>query len=131
MNVFESNELSEYKSEAKERWGQTDAYKEHIAKTKDYTKDKWSELTHEMSDIFGEFALCMKSGKSPDTEEAQKLVIKLQEHITSHYYQCTDEILAGLGQMYVLDERFKNNIDKHTDGTAEYVAKAIELRRDV
>jgi hypothetical protein len=49
----------------------------------------------------------------------------LQNHISENYYLCTNEILAGLGQMYVADERFKNNIDKRADGTAEFICEAI------
>ena len=60
-----------------------------------------------------------------DSDEAQALVAKLQAHITENYYTCTDEILAGLGKMYVADERFKKNIDKYGDGTAEFVSDAI------
>jgi hypothetical protein len=62
---------------------------------------------------------------SADSAEAQALVTKLQAHITANYYTCTDEILAGLGKMYVADERFKKNIDKHCEGTAEFAADAI------
>ena len=63
----------------------------------------------------------------PSSSEAQALVKKLQEHITTYYYTCTDEILSGLGKMYVGDERFKKNIDKHGEGTAEFVSLAIEI----
>ena len=59
--------------------------------------------------------------------EAQNLVKKLQNHITENYYNCTNEILVGLGQMYVADERFKKNIDKHADGTAEFVRDSVAL----
>lgn len=69
----------------------------------------------------------MQSGATPDSSEAQELVKKLQDFITENYYTCTDKILAGLGQMYVADERFKENIDKYADGTAEYVCKTIEM----
>ena len=75
--------------------------------------------------IFAEFAACKVSGASADSAEAQALVAKLQAHITANYYTCTDEILAGLGQMYVADERFKRNIDKNGEGTAEFVAVSI------
>ncbi|MBQ5798819.1 MAG: TipAS antibiotic-recognition domain-containing protein, partial [Clostridia bacterium] len=37
------------------------------------------------------------------------------------------DILAGLGQMYVADERFKNNIDKYAYGTATFVRESIEI----
>ncbi len=74
-----------------------------------------------------EFAVCMRNGKTPDSKDAQNLVKTLQNHITENYYLCTNEILAGLGQMYVADERFKNNIDKHADGTAEFICEAIGI----
>ena len=74
-----------------------------------------------------EFAICMKKSETPDSEKVQNLVKLLQSHITENYYLCTNEILAGLGQMYVADERFKNNIDKHADGTAAFICKAIEV----
>ena len=125
MNAFDNSEFERYKAETQERWGNTDAYKEHAQKTKNYGKEKWSNLIADMNTIFSEFALCMEKGEDPDTEETQKLVEKLQRHITENYYACTKEILSGLGQMYVADERFKNNIDKHGDGTAAYVSEAI------
>ena len=115
------------KAEAKEKWGNTDAYKEYTEKTKDYSKDKWNGLENGLNDILAEFALCMKNGKEPDSAEVQNLVKMLQNHITENYYLCTNVILAGLGQMYVADERFKNNIDKHADGAAEFIGEAIEV----
>ena len=78
-----------------------------------------------MDHIVAEFAACMEKGDAPDSAQAKSLVKRLQEHITENYYRCTDEILAGLGQMYVADERFKNNIDKHADGTAAFICEAI------
>ena len=64
---------------------------------------------------------------SADSAEAQALVVKLQAHITENYYTCTDEILAGLGKIYVADERFKKNIDKYGEGTAEFASESIAL----
>ena len=61
------------------------------------------------------------------TEVVAALVAKLQIHITANYYTCTDEILAGLGQMYVVDERFKKNIDKYGEGTTEFATEGIRI----
>lgn len=127
MNAFDNSEIEKYKTEAQERWGKTAAYKEYEEKTGHHSKEKWNELADGMNDILGEFAVCMKNGGTPGSAEAQELVKKLQAHITDNYYHCTDEILAGLGQMYTADERFKNNIDKHADGTAVFISKAIEI----
>ena len=116
-----------YEKEARERWGDTPDYREHEGKTKNYTKEKWAEANDGLMAIFAEFTASKDSGASADSAEAQALVAKLQAHITANYYTCTDEILAGLGKMYVADERFKKNIDKYGDGTAEYVSEAIAV----
>ena len=127
MRAFDNSEFEKYKAEVKEKWGKTDAYKEHTEKTKHYSKEKWNSLAQGMDDIMAKFAVCMKSGEEPGSTEAQNLVKMLQNHITENYHLCTDEILAGLGQMYVADERFKNNIDKHGDGTAEFICEAVKV----
>ena len=119
--------MKNYETEARSRWWDTDVYREHEQKTKNYTKEKWEEANDGMMAIFAEFAACKESGASADSSEAQALVAKLQAHITANYYTCTDEILAGLGQMYVADERFKKNIDKYGDGTAECAAEGIKI----
>ena len=120
--------MKNYESEARSRWGNTDAYCEHEQKTKNYTKEKWAEANDGgLMSIFAEFAVCKASGVSADSAEAQALVAKLQAHITANYYTCTDEILAGLGKMYVADERFKKNIDKYGEGTSEFASEAIEI----
>ena len=116
-----------YSAEARDRWGDTSAYREHKEKTKHYTKEKWAEANNGLMAIFAEFAACKNSGVSADSAEAQALVSKLQTHITVNYYTCTEEILAGLGKMYVADERFKKNIDKYGEGTAAFAAEGIGI----
>ena len=124
MNESDNSTFEKYNSEAKEKWGSTDAYKEYAEKSKNYSKDKYNILIKEMDGIFAEFAECMKTERY-DSAKAQSLVEKLQSHITENYYNCTNEILSGLGKMYVCDERFKNNIDKHGKGTSRFVCDAI------
>ena len=119
--------MKNYDNEARSRWGATDAYREHDQKTKNYTKEKWAEANNGLVAIFAEFAACKGSGALADSSEAQALVVKLQAYITANYYTCTDEILAGLGKMYVADERFKKNIDKCGEGAAEFAAEAISM----
>ena len=116
-----------YQVEVRERWGNTDAYREHEQKTKNYTKEKWTEANDGLMAIFAEFAALKNSGVTADSPAAQALVAKLRAHITANYYTCTDEILAGLGKMYVADERFKKNIDKYGEGTSEFASEAIEI----
>ena len=119
--------MEKYETEVRERWGNTDVYREHEQKTKNYTKEKWAKANDGLMAIFAEFAACKASGASADSAEAQALVAKLQAHITENYYTCTREILAGLGKMYVADERFQKNIDKYGEGTAEFAAEGIRI----
>ena len=127
MTAFDSSEFEMYKEEVRERWGQTEACQQHAEKTRDYSKQKWNDLAQGMDRIMAEFAQCMTNGGKPNSAEAQCLVKALQDHITKNYYNCTDQILFGLGQMYVADERFKRNIDKHADGVATFISQAIEI----
>ena len=120
--------MKNYENEARSRWGNTDAFREHEQKTKNYTKEKWAEANEGLLAIFAEVATLKKGGATADSAEAQALVAKLQAYITENYYTCTDEILAGLGKMYVADERFKKNINKYGEGTADFVADAIAAR---
>ena len=117
----------DYSKESLKRWGNTEASREYEQKTKNYTKEKWAEANDGLMAIFAEFAACKQNCTEADSNEAQALVAKLQAHITENYYTCTDEILAGLGKMYVADERFKNNIDKCGEGTAEFASSSIEV----
>ena len=130
MKAFDNSEFEaqreQYAKEAKEKWGGTAAYKESAEKTKGYTKEKQNEVNSGMDRLIDEFAECKRSGFAPHSSEAQALVKKWQDFITENYYTCTKEILSGLGEMYVADERFKANIDRHGTGTAEFMKAAIE-----
>lgn len=127
MKALRNSEFVKYKDEAKEKWGHTQAYKQHEEKTKHYTGQKWDDMAEGMDRIMAAFAACMHAGNAPDSIEAQDLVKALQNHIAENYYHCTNEILVGLGQMYVADERFRKNIDRHGDGTAAYICEAIQV----
>lgn len=120
-------EPQKYTAEAREKWGNTEAYSEYTEKSRGYSKEQYASLAEEMNDIFTQFSDIMQNGEKPASDKAQSLVMKLQKHITDNYYTCTKDILAGLGQMYTLDERFKNNIDKNGGGTAEFVCNAIKV----
>ena len=131
MTAFDNSDYEtarkQYETEAKQRWGETEAYKEHTEKTANYTADKWQEVNDGLMSVLAKFAECMQNGNTADSDKSQALVKELQAYITENYYTCTNEILAGLGQIYVADERFKNNIDKYVGGTAEFIGEAIKV----
>lgn len=117
--------MNNYDLEVKQRWGETDAYKEHKEKTASYSKEKWQAVTDRLMTVLSKFADYMKDGHTADSDKVQTMVQELQNYITEHYFTCTNEILAALGQMYVADERFKKGIDQHATGTAAFINKSI------
>ena len=120
---FDASELEQarrqYADEAKARWGHTEAWKESQGKTAD-----WDSQAEGMNDILRRAAALRQ--KDPASAEAQALVREWQAFISAHYYQCTDEILAGLGEMYTADERFRQNMDRFGKGTAAFLSAAIK-----
>lgn len=125
---FDTTKIEEtkkkYAAEAKRRWGDTAAYAEYEEKMQsDGASQKlWDAEGAALLNEFGRHR-----SLAPDSAEAQSLVKKWQDYITAHYYTCTKEILRGLGQMYVGDERFMQHIDQYGDGTAAFMAAAIAV----
>lgn len=127
LQEFDMSEIEtakkEYAAEAKQRWGNTDAYAQSEAKTNRYTASDWQGISGEMGEIFAAFAALV--GTDPASAEATALVQRWQAHITKNFYECSNEILAGLGLMYTADERFTQNIDQYGEGTAQFICEAI------
>lgn len=113
-----------YADEVKERWGNTAAYEQSEERAALYQKEDWARIEGEANKIFEKFAEHMDL--PPSDPKVQALVGEWQQHITESYYECTDEILAGLGEMYTADERFKKNLDAHAKGLADFMAQAIK-----
>ena len=129
FDAFDRSEIERqrdaYAEEACARWGSTDAYAESERKTAGYGKEEWTMIEQEAGEIFAGFAALR--GRAPDDPDVQALVARWQAHITKHYYACTKEILAGLGQMYTADERFMQHIDRAGTGTAQLMSDAIAV----
>ena len=120
FDAFDKTEQEKYVAEVKEKWGNTIAYQE-------YQQHEKGGATGNPADLMRHFA---KLGKlkhlAPTAPEAQAAIRDLQQFVTDHFYTCTLEILVGLGEMYVADDRFRKNIDKAGgEGTADFVAQAI------
>lgn len=116
-----------YAKEAEEKWGGTDAYKEHKTKTASYSKATWEAVNGEMDALLVQIAACRQSGAAPADLAAQELVAQWQKLITDRYYTCTKEILAGLAEMYLADTRFTENMDRHGAGTTAFLCDAIRI----
>ncbi len=121
---MEINNYNKYSSEAKEKWENTEEYKEFERKNKDRTKQEFEKINEKLMNVFIELGK-MKTVSVQD-KKVQDKIQNLKDFITDNYYKCSNEILYSLGQMYVNDERFKNNIDSAAgEGTAEFISQAI------
>lgn len=129
LNAFDMAEIEEakakYQQEARERWGDTDAWKQSQEKAARYGKADWARISRETKEVFEGFAKLHQAGAAADSPEAAALVRQWQGVITRNFYDCTDEMLLGLAAMYEADERFAKNIDKSGPGTAAFMTAAI------
>jgi DNA-binding transcriptional MerR regulator len=106
MRAFDNSEFENYKAEAKEKWGMTDAYKEHTEKTKHYSKDKWKHLAGEMNDILADF---------PHLDE-----IDVQEDSRLKGTACAVETAAGIAdasietQLAAVEESIKRRFSRES-----------------
>ena len=122
FEVFGKSEIEKYKAEIKAKWGNTQAYQEY--KQKNIAQNNYSKIANELMTIFSELGKIKHL--SPNADEVQNGIAAIQKFITDNYYECTNKVLSGLGEMYVGDERFRNNIDNAGgDGTADFVKQAI------
>ncbi len=126
FSAFDKTKLDEYAKRAKEQWGDTAAYKESENRSKNRTDNEKEELVRKTMELFAQFGTMRD--RDPADSEVQAQVKHLQEFICENYYNCTDEILLGLGRMYTTDSEFTGNIDNAGGaGTAEFVNRAIEI----
>lgn len=120
-NITEKRE--EYAKEAMERWGNTDAYRESQKRTAHYTKEDWAAVQEEMDAVFKGFAALV--GKDPVGAEVRAQVLKWRSLMSQRFYHCTDEMLIGIGEMYLADERFQKTLDAYGEGTAKLMSEAM------
>lgn len=126
FTAFDTQKIQEYTRQAKQQWGATSAYKEFEQKTAHQTAQEAADMGSRLIEILAVFGGMQH--KSPAAPAVQTQVKALQAFITEHYYTCTKEIFAQLGQMYGAGGAFTENINAAGGpGTAEFAAKAIEV----
>lgn len=125
-SAFDSKKVDEYAKQTEEKWGHTPQYQEFVAKQQKQSPEDAKQANQALMQIFIEFGKRHHAGDAPN--EAQDLVKKLQSHISTFYYSCSNEILSSLGQMYAEGGDFTKNIDQSAGkGTAAFVNNAIEI----
>lgn len=126
FSAFDTSKLDEYTKRAKEQWGSTAEYREFEEKNKTRSGKDNELLAQKTMELFAEFG-AMRD-RDPADSEVQTQVKRLQDFFTANFYNCTNEILLGLGKMYAGGGEFTENIDRAGGaGTAEFVNRAIEV----
>ncbi|MGI6037760.1 MAG: MerR family transcriptional regulator [Limnochordia bacterium] len=114
-----------YAQEAREKYGHTQAYQESEKRAARYTKEQWAQAASEADGIYKELAQLID--RDPAADQVQTAIEKWHQHICRWYYDCSLEIFRGLGNLYVEDPRFTENIDKYRPGLAAFMQKAMEI----
>lgn len=127
MSVIEEHR-KKYAEEAKQKYGDSDAYKESSKKTSKYTKEDWARIMAKKEEIDDKIIANMDKG--PANEVVQEAVAEIRQHITDNFYNCTLEIFRGLSDLYVEDHRFTENIDKKKSGYAKFLREAMQIYCD-
>lgn len=127
MSEIEKHQ-AQYAEETRQKYGNSDAYQESTKKTAKYTKEDWAKIMGEADRIYQNIATLMDKGAADP--EVQKAVGEWRQHITDNFYNCTLEIFRGLGDMYVEDHRFTENIDKVKPGLAAFLREAMHVYCD-
>jgi DNA-binding transcriptional MerR regulator len=123
---FEEFDHAQYEEEAKERWGKTDAYKESMRRTKQYTKDDWARIKAESEAVEARLAELLLAGKEPDDPEVMDAADTHRLHMDRWFYPVSHAMHIGLGRMYISDPRFTAHYEERAEGLAAFVAAAIE-----
>jgi MerR family transcriptional regulator, thiopeptide resistance regulator len=126
FEVFGEHDPAQYDAEVQERWGETDAYRQSKRKTAAYSKDDWVRIKAEGADLEARFAAALRDGVPAESEQAMDLAEEHRQSITRNYYDCSPEMHAGLGRMYVEDERFTAHYEQIAPGLAQYVSSAVQ-----
>jgi MerR family transcriptional regulator, thiopeptide resistance regulator len=132
FEVFGDFDPAQHEEEARERWGDTDAYRESAHRSARYTKKDWLRFKDENEQINAAIIALMDEGVSPEDPRAMDAVDRARLLIDRWFYPCSREMHAALGEMYIADPCFTATYEKMHAGMASYVREAIKanLQRD-
>ena len=112
-----------YEQEARQRWGD-EAVNRSSARVQSMTPAQQAQTARTMDSLFIQCA-ALRSMPA-DTPQVQQLVGQLFHFFTADLHiPFTPQAFAGLGRLYVEDERFQKNIDRHGQGLSVFLRDAM------
>ena len=129
FEIFGENYSEDYETEAEQRWGNTEAWKQSQQRTAKLSKEEWLEIKEAGDDLNRRMAAAMNTGTAPDSAAAMDLA---EEHRAGieRFYSCSYEMHRGLADMYLADERFTRTYEDVAPGLAQWVHDAIHANAD-
>ena len=124
--VFGDEDPTQHAEEARERWGDTDAYAQSHARTSSYTKQDWLAVKAEGEDVERRFAEALAAGLPAHDPSVRAIAEDHRQHISRRFYDCSREMHGSLADTYVADERFAAHYDRRAPGLAQYVHDAVK-----
>ena len=124
-DLFDGFDPSRYEDEARQRWGNTDAYAQSAKRVKGYTPEDWKTLKAEQGAVYAAAFAALKEGKAPSSAEAMDIAERHRLSIDRWFYPCSHAMHQGLASMYESDDRFRQSIDQHGEGLTTFLAEAI------
>ncbi len=117
--------MSEYEEEVKERWGETDQYRQSKERTTKYSHADFALAKVDQEAVTEQFTYAFGNSLPVTSAESQAAVTAHREAISKWFYDCSVEMQKNLALMYVQDQRFKKYYDDRARGLAQYVHDAI------
>jgi DNA-binding transcriptional MerR regulator len=130
FEIFGTDKLEEYTDEAKQRWGDTDAWKQSNRRTAAYTKADWVTIKGEADANIREFAEALRAGEPASGTVAMDLAEAHRQHLSRWFYDCGYGMHRGLAEMYVADPRYAATYDEIAPGFSRYVHDAMIANAD-
>jgi len=130
FEIFGTDKLEEYAEEARERWGDTEAWQQSQRRSAAYTKDDWIAIKAEADASIAGFSGAMRAGEPATGTVAMDLAEAHRQHISRWFYDCSYELHRGLADLYVSDPRYTAEYDKIEPGFSAYVREAMLANAD-
>lgn len=126
MEGFHMGKKDKYYDQAKVLYGKSEQWKQWEEKSSKRTQEQEQDVNSRVMDFF--VRLGQLKDQPADSEAVQLWVKELQAFFTENFYDCTPQILLGLGQMYAGGGSMTENIDAAGGaGTGAFAWEAIQI----
>lgn len=126
-DAFKDDDVKAYVEEAKARWGNTDAWKQSMERTRRMTKADMAKLKKKADEFMR--ILATHVAMDPACGAAQQLIAQHYEGLRT-FYDPNPALYRGLADMYIADPRFTLYYEKYAKGLAQFMHKAMHTYAD-